>query len=259
VWAAQSTIRVGDFHIGVRSSTLDGDATMRRLLADHVVDDPNAPANYSLLSPEPGQGRRGVYRLYEGSTAIARARSEARIFIAMVDVLAGHLDGKPRLVPLNVRPFLKGTEVILAPRETVSFLDSIEPRLRRLGVECLVHVKPKLDPSTGTVVLNEELLPMRREVFDELEDGSGPLRTHNGRFRIRDWIFFGADRDGDATLSPAVAVSRALGTVPYIPEHGSQRVLDGFAAVFGGERPARGWAITCHGAKDLADTIRASG
>lgn len=249
---------MGDFHIGVRSNTLDGDATMRRLLADHLVDDPSAPANYSLLSPEPGEGRRGIYRLYKGSTAIARARTEGRLLSALVEVLAGHLEGKNHLVPINVRPFLKGGEVILVPRETVSLLDSIEPRLRRLGVECLVHVKPKLDPSTGSVVLNEEALPIRREVLEGLDGDSGALFPRNGRFRVRDWIFFGADPDGDATLSPAVAVSRALGTVRSIPEHGSQRVVDGFAAMFGGERPARGWAITRYGAKDLADTIRAS-
>lgn len=47
-WEAKSVVRLGGHHLGIRSSHQAIDDALRELLADHLVDDPDAPNDFSI-------------------------------------------------------------------------------------------------------------------------------------------------------------------------------------------------------------------
>ena len=48
VWAATSTVHIGEYHIGIRSSRPAVDDAVRQLLGSHLVEGVEAPPNYSV-------------------------------------------------------------------------------------------------------------------------------------------------------------------------------------------------------------------
>src|SRR5260221_13471486 len=76
-WVASSTFRVGEWALGVRSSSLATDAALRRVLAAHLLD-VEAPPNFSaLMADEPGPGgqARAFNFLYRSNDPLVRTRA----------------------------------------------------------------------------------------------------------------------------------------------------------------------------------------
>ena len=87
---ASSTFEIGDWYLGVRSTSERADQLIRRFLAAHYVEDVEAPPNCSVALADPAPRRSAVqdlHLLYRSSSLVVRTRSPSRVLRG----LAAHL------------------------------------------------------------------------------------------------------------------------------------------------------------------------
>ncbi|GEM_PF-5174768 len=162
-WAASSTFRVGQWHLGVRSNSAETDALVRDLLRSYLVEELDGiepPANYSVvLHAGNGQGRgtRGLNLLYRSSLAVVRSRSPLRVLRALSTYLSSHEladSGREGLLVIDAMAIV-GQRAVLLP----SFLRSygepgkLEGRLRRSRVTLVDAPVALVDPEAGELIV----------------------------------------------------------------------------------------------------------
>jgi hypothetical protein len=89
VWTANENLRIGEYHVGVRSDSEAAAEIVRRAFeAELGEDDPDVPANYSVVLGEPVSGvSKDLRLLMFANTTVVRSRSPRRVLQA----LAAHL------------------------------------------------------------------------------------------------------------------------------------------------------------------------
>jgi hypothetical protein len=91
VWAGSLTVAVAGLHLGVLVDDAGAAAHLRRALAAHVVDDPDAPPNLAVRLRATGdRGAREKHVLYRDGAARLRTASAAHAVRALVAHLASH-------------------------------------------------------------------------------------------------------------------------------------------------------------------------
>jgi hypothetical protein len=233
VWAASSTFGVGDFWIGVRSSTDEFDARLRRVLAAHDAPDVDAPANYTckLASGDGPRGQRGLHFLYRGTSSIVRTRSERRLMHALLAELSWFAaPPDPTLLSVHGIALVGANGALIAPPTLRPWLSTIERRLRAKGLRIADTPTVLVDPARSEVVVPEPALTLAADALAALDDGDDDEIVAPGRHPIRGWAFFTEATDDD-TLPRARAVAMAAQLATNIEAFGVQESLDAIAAV----------------------------
>lgn len=118
----------------MRSNSDETDALLRRLLAAHVVDDPGAPANYSLQleSPAPRVARtRPLHRLFEGGRELVIDADPAHPVAALLAALEGFAPPAAEHLQVWATVLVGPGGAVLAPVEWRRRLPALWRVLRR--------------------------------------------------------------------------------------------------------------------------------
>jgi hypothetical protein len=233
---------VGDLHIGVRSNHAALAAVVRRALAAHLVDDVEAPPNYSVALGDAHDMGDPFHFLYRGSTRIVRTRDANRLVRALLNHLSGHgvvADDELRVFGVGL---VGARGALIGPYALRQHRDQLERRLTSAGVRfCdteLVHV----DWRRREVVMSEPRLEVDWSALEALPSitpttASDPM-VGPGRYPLIGWAFLG---EGDApSRARAVALATRLlsiGSVSTAEE--LQRMLDALAHLMRSITPFR--------------------
>ncbi len=229
VWATSTTLRIGEYHIGVRSNTNQTDALLRQAFSTLVDDTVEAPANYSvILSPanRDNGGPRGLHLLYHDSTAVVRTRYPRRVLAALRSYLSGHLEhegpsGGP-LIDVNAVALVRDGQAVLVPSITLIWVDLLSPRLHRKGIQFVDSPHVTVDPVSGELVVDPPTLPINDTVefdgIDSARPGREPPPVSPGRYPIKGWAFYTKQGDERGRLSPGFGVFVAIRSVRGFPD-----------------------------------------
>ena len=216
VWAASCTVRVGEYHIGVRTSTLDVHRALTSAVSEHLVDDPDAPRSYAIHASEPRlDGARPMYRLYHNCNHVFTTPSLERA----VAVLAAHLEWyrdrsggvRSPWLELDTVALVGDGSALLAPWILPYKFPEVELRARRAGRRLLEGRSVLVDPSRAEVIVpplrllsDSAVSPWTNACRDVLD-----AATPAGRYPVSGWVFLAA-RGGPTRMSRARAVARAM-------------------------------------------------
>ena len=194
---------------------------MAGLLAAYVIDDPQAPANFSVLFGEAGEGRPALHHLYRGHRDIARSRQADVIIHSLI----AHLNdltidtADPQLLGIG---FVSGDGLVLVPGIHAEAASLAGSRLARAGIKITDAPRLQLRLPSTIVVPTIRLDLMDRAVIDRADDVKGPM-AGPGEYRLRGMIL--PRYDGPSPPTQASALVRMLGAMTFPPDD-AEEVLD---------------------------------
>lgn len=200
--------------MGVRSSTAAADDVLRRALAAHLVDDPDAPANYSLqLLPhaEDASTAQPLHRLFENSSEIVRDRSPDRVVRALLHTLGGFAPPVDTHVQVWATAVVGPAGAVLAPGAWRRRRPALERALRRTGWTFLDVPFVSLDVAAGDLVVCVPPLAVDHAALAGLGDvAPGPPAppVPAGPHPVRGWVV--SPSAGDEAPSRADALVSAM-------------------------------------------------
>ena len=192
VWAATTALRVGNYHVGIRSSSPVLDAWVRTTFAGHIVDDPNVPPNYSLkVNDEPGQVTKDLSVLYRGCRLVSSAKAPVRVAQALLAHLAELEDSQhhPNRPRLEAGAIVDGRDAVIIPAHIRLGAPDLDRRLRERGLELVDGPTVAFDPTTWELVIPPcRLVPDEARALAGWTDGSDPGGgVAAGRYRLVAW------------------------------------------------------------------------
>jgi hypothetical protein len=243
-WVAATTFRVGEWALGVRSSNVETDAALRRVLAAHVVDT-EAPPNFSALMADDSDRHRHVRAfnlLYRASDPLVRTRAPGRVLRTLLQHLSDFATTDSATVRLAATGFVAGGRAVVAPHGIGSEMAHIETRLNAAGVRVIDALVLHLDPASGELVVPEPALTIDHDALADYERANPaprrePESVRAGRYPIAVWAFT-VGPEQDTTLRPAQAVAAAAQQVVNADGFGAQQVLDVMASAIDNTRVA---------------------
>jgi hypothetical protein len=221
---------------------------VRATFARHVVDDTDAPSNYSVQLGETTPGAStGFHFLYRSSTAVVRSRDARRIVRALVSYLSSHrFDDAQHRDPAHIRihavTLVTGEAAVLAPPILRRWPELIERRLNARGMRFADTPWALVDPGRGEVIVPEPVLDVEWQALDGLDaltagrDRPDPS-VPPGRYPITGWAFR-VKPDEAGRLTRAQAVMQALQMTIGSLERGAQQALDDLTTVVRAIEPA---------------------
>jgi hypothetical protein len=244
-WRASSTFQVGEWALGVRSSTIEIDAAFRRIIAAHLVD-VDAPANFSALLADHRDGDpgpRGFSFLYRASDPLVRTRTPRRLVRALINHLSDFAEPATAFPKVAATAFVVDGRAIFAPERVRIELAQIETRLNAAGMTVVDAPVLHVDPVARELVVPEPTLAVDTVALADFDLRHGavarePDPVAPGRYPIAAWSFH-TDAEQSGPIGAASAVAAAAHAVVNPDAFGAQRVLDDLAALFT-ETPAVG-------------------
>ena len=230
-------MRVGDLLVGVRSNRDDVDATVRTLLAAHVVGDVDAPANYSVWIADRDHANRPaveLHRLYRAFRPIVRSRSSSHVFDGLLRHLDAHLDPAPDVLHLHWLAAVDGDRAALVANVFDGLVDRIQPRLRSRRIRLFDAPSISVDPLTGELLVAEPRLTVDRNVLATVDNHDRAASRElapvaPGRYAVTGWVTFAPD---DNAPSRGAELAGLGGTVADTGGLGGDAVLSGLDRVF---------------------------
>lgn len=222
---------MGDWHLGVRSNTLEADHRVRRLLATRLIEGVDAPPNYSIWragDAHPARGR-GVHQLFRSHQKVARSQSFGRILHALCRQLDSHGPQPSDRLRLNVTTVLtEDGGAVLLPAPLFYEVDHLQPQLRRRNLRTLDVAHADLELTTGRVIVDPLDGALDRELNVQAGgDREEPDWARPGLYPVRAWMF----RTGhDDRLTRATGVAAAVRLVMNRPSVAGEAMLETLAA-----------------------------
>ena len=216
MWTASGTFKIGDLFVGVRSYPAALSNRVRSTLADHVVEDVDAPPNYSLRLETREPGRKGpsrTYALYRSQCLLLRTRKRERVLRALAHCLSGHVDPRVGLVRVRQQAVVGISGAVLLPHELHWRLEALEPRLGANGMWLADPPFIDIDAGTGELILAPPMIGVDVAALGARRDRPGPY----GRYPIREWAILG--RDDDETLTTHAALAAVMPMVDGDVDH----------------------------------------
>lgn len=202
-WGPTITFRVGDLHVGVRSTDPEVDNLLRVALSAYVDNDTEAPVNFSLrIGGKERRGQAGLNILYQASDQLARSTAPGDVVRALFAHLAsyasGPVDGRLRLRVAAV--LFNGDAVLVTPELAPVVLD-VEPRLRRSGLQLIESPVVDIDATTRELVVLPPAIDLAAgtaEALTDLDRDRATTRPRvptavDGRYRLAGWITINHD------------------------------------------------------------------
>ena len=229
-WTPTVAYRVGEYHLGIRADTpAAADVVRRFLAAHHVGDDPNVPANFSVvLGADGGDGARAGPRPQDPAPGVGQRGPQPVVPPG---------PGRPGLVPGRLRPrrrprddgllrtlnlaLVVDGEAVLLPPAVRGAVEQLQPRIARFGAQLVDEPSALLDPVRRELVVAEPALTLDWSVLDELPDPapsrSEPAAVVPGRYPLRAWAMWDSGVPDAPELTPAEALTQALTTLAVPP------------------------------------------
>jgi len=202
-WGPTITFRVGDLHVGVRSTDPEVDNLLRVALSAYVDNDTEAPVNFSLrIGGKERRGQVGLNILYQASDQLARSTAPGDVVRALFAHLAsyasGPVDGRLRLRVAAV--LFNGDAVLVTPELAPVVLD-VEPRLRWSGLQLIESPVVDIDATTRELVVSPPAIDLAAGTAEALTDLDRVRATTrprvptaaDGRYRLAGWITINHD------------------------------------------------------------------
>jgi len=229
-WAASSTFRVGDWALGVRSSNVEIDDVLQRVLAAHLVAI-DAPANFSALMAD--ERARTFHFLYRASDALVRTRVAGRVLRTLIAHLSSFAESSSSVIRLDATAVIVDGQAIVVPKSLRAELGSIETRLNVAGMTVVDAPTLHLEPESRSVIVPEPALTVDTRALAEYERAQqSPARelapARPGRYPIVAWaLVTGPDQVG--AVGRAQGVAAAAQQVANAADLGAQQTLDAVA------------------------------
>jgi hypothetical protein len=247
---ASSTLQVGEWALGVRSTSADVDAGLRQILAAHVLD-AEAPPNFSILMAD-ASGADGHSRsfnfLYRASQKVMRTRAPGRIVRGLSQYLSEFAASAPGTLNLSATALIAGDRAIVGPYELLYYMEKIETRLNAAGIRVVDSSTVHLEPDTGAVVVPEPVVNVNTDALADFErrnptKGREPAPVPPGRYPILAWAFVTDEDKAGRAIGRAESVADAAQLVTNGGEFGAQQTLEVVVAAVA-QAPAHGiwWA-----------------
>lgn|GEM_PF-4706605 len=189
MWVDSCTVDLGGVRAGIRANSQAAASGLRQLLGRHVVDDPDAPRNFSVqFSRDPHR----AHLLYWGGCVAARSFDPDRLVRAVLRHLSAHLHPPEGLVLVRALPFVHDGVAVLMPETFRDDLRIEDRRLRGMGYVSVDSPRALVDLARAELVVDEPLdtddraLPLvvsgaaRRRIEPTVEPG---------RYPIERWVF----------------------------------------------------------------------
>lgn len=206
-----STFKIGDLHIGVRSNTLETGARVRRSLAQYLVEDVEAPPNYSVILANGDGVGRGLNLLYRSWTTIIRSRYPSRVLRGLVRHLGQFDPSDPEYLRARVVALVRDRQAILVPDRVFTWTDILTPRLHRQGWQFVDAPFVDIDPKTAELVVTEtEVAHLAAEIPEEVPTRSEPAPVPPGRYPLLGWAFMASDQSARGLMTLGAATARAM-------------------------------------------------
>jgi hypothetical protein len=216
VWAASSTFHIGPHLLGVRSDSEWLDGLIRRALAEHHVPDVEAPANFSVVVPrdDSGSAAKGLNMLYEGHTNLVRSRHAGRVLRALFQHLSKHVPSESGgYLRVSDLALVRDNRSILVPRNIVTWMDQLAPRLNRAGWQFVDQPWSTIDLETGALVVPPATLEVDASWEAEIsavQSGREPGPVAPGRYRLSGWGVYSVE---EKVMSRAAGVASTIAKV----------------------------------------------
>lgn len=211
VWVATTVVRVGEFHIGLRSSSVAVRDAIEAAMEPHVVVDHQVRASHAIHASEATEpGSRPVYRVYHDCKNVFTTPSLGRAVAALAVNLEQYLPRNelaPPLLELDVSALLMPGQALLAPWSLPYHVPDVESRLRGFGLRLLESRSVLVNAETAEVVV-----PTRR-LLSANTDRAGVWGdvTPQGRIPLTGWFFLhGAGRPHPLTRAAATANAMSM-------------------------------------------------
>jgi hypothetical protein len=233
-WAATRAVRAGDYLLGVRSATPALDELVCRTLAGHLVDDVEAPPNYSLRLAATGGVRYHV--MFRDCQTPVRTRSLCRLLRALCGFLDSHVaEQDSTAVHVEALVMVRDGVALLLPAELRPLLTS-EEHLRRRGFRVLDALTAALDPATGRLLARKPSITVDGTTLAaaaalETEPDEALPTVELGDYPVRFWIDIARRGAPPEASTPAALVARANRRVRNRTAIGAQTALSTLADV----------------------------
>lgn len=236
----------------MRASTAEVHDLLRLALAAHLVEEPAAPANYSVqvaVSTADNRAAPGYHFLFRDMLTVVRSRDVRRVLTGLFSQLSRYVDRDDAgLLEVDAVAVLVDRSALVVPADVRRHLPVIERRLNREGFRVVDHPVVVIDPAGPEVVVPEPVIGVDWSVLDRWSAACvSPHRdpaVKPGRYPLRGWGF-GLGPIGE--LSPARAVTHAGSALLNPHELGPQRALDMLAEVVANVSIQRLWAADPEG------------
>ena len=213
------------------ANTADVAEHLRRALAPLVIDDPNAPRNFSVLfRTDP----KRAHLLYWGGCVAARSFDPDRILRSLCDHLGAHLPPPPGLVWVASLAYVRDGRAVLVPDPLKDDLRIIDRQLRAEGYVAVDSPRSLVDPATGELVV-ADLVQADPEAISAAAAGAARRRSEPtvayGRYPVDRWVFIDyTGRWGPLTRAQATRAAglQILGGI----EHPDPPLLDALGRIF---------------------------
>lgn len=217
----------------MRSSSAFLDAALRAALAAHIVEDGQAPPNYSVRLTE---GPGSFHFLYWGGRTVLRTLDPQRLLDGLLTHLSAHAGPAPGRLRVDALAAMKDDAALVLPAWLREELPHFEPLLVRRGFTVADGPWVEIDLAAAEVVVGPPLRA-HRPALDTILAGAPRRRrepsVRPGRYRVVAWSFLGPPADG-GHLSRADATMRAVTlSSTRVPPASLASLGDFFAAVPG--------------------------
>lgn len=180
-------VRVGEFHVGVRTDDHGALEALRSAYVDLTVDDDRAVGDYAIRMTGVSPDARLRARPFVARGRCPRLRSEslARL-IRYLDLELACLISRPESGTVALHGFaalvLDG-RAALVPASVVERSSAIDDMLGSAGVGVAEELGLRLDPVRGEIVVSEGLVGASRVA--EATGGDDGLAVEDGRHRVQ--------------------------------------------------------------------------
>jgi hypothetical protein len=242
---ASSTFRVGPWALGVRSTRVEFDESLRRVLAAHVLD-VGAPPNFSVvMADEQAESRRAqaFNFLYRSTQSVVRTRAPGRVLRALLQHLSDFVEPDGPTIRIAGTGLVVDGRAIVAPYALRSVMGTLQRRLNVAGMQVIDAPVLHLAPGTSDVLVPEPSLTVDTDALAEFEQrhpakGREPDAVAPGRYPIMAWAVVTAE-DQVGPLRTAHGVAAAAQQVLNADALGARETLEVIAGSVA-EAPAHG-------------------
>jgi hypothetical protein len=241
-WLGTRVYALGEHHVGLRYNSTSTAELLDRLFVGALVDDPEAPDNYSVsLADDRGARTRALDLLVRGGTQLVRSRSARRVVGALLSQLSADLAAPTAgLTRATATVALRGDRALLLPPDLVDRVSRLQPLLTRAGIRLADVPYGTLDLASRELVVPEPIVAYDAEVLADLDGerlASEARAVAPGRYPVDAWYFVRTpDRRGE--LSPATGVGAALLFLRNVDD--LEAAVESLSRLFGGGTSAIG-------------------
>lgn len=229
-WTGTATYRFGEFHVGIRYNVDSTAEMLDRLFPGLRVEDSRAPDNYSVILQDSLNRTREFNLLLQGQRYLVRSRTRARVLRGLLNHLSAELNYPEQpLLGLRTSAVVQNGRAIVLPALVSNWINAVQPRLNRLGIQIVDLPWLLIDPASAEMVVPEPLVGYDHGVLDEL-DGADRLGSElppvlPGRYPLQAWVVPTGDVEGPLSSARGLVETVPLLMVPHDTVEAAARAL----------------------------------